>query len=242
MRKILLFTLVLLTTSITGAFACDCIFSSEYTRDIEDLTETATEENRFVVLVEIVGEETRTVDGARFPREVTGYLAQVIEVLGGCVNYDVLFIPNNLSDCGDYDVSGIEIGDTGLAMGFADNDNDQLNASQCDTRESYYNIEDDKMDSATGLTRTSISMDALRKYDACSLTYTVYPNPASTSIQIARGGELIQESFAISIIDESGRVALKGQGSSITINHLAAGTYFISIGRTKVPTPLVIAH
>ncbi|MFK8056514.1 MAG: T9SS type A sorting domain-containing protein [Saprospiraceae bacterium] len=241
LQKTLLCLFISLTVGLTTAFACDCIGSAEYTREIKDLTKTAEEEGRFVVLVEILSKGTKTIDFGTVTFQAQGYFAQVLEVLGGCIDDDQIFIADEGGGCSDLDLFGIEIGDTGLVLGFED-DKDYVFASDCDTRSSYYNVENNKLNTRSGIASNELSLDKLRDFNGCSLSYTIYPNPASELIRITRDDTPISASAGVTIIDESGRVAQLSKGPTVALDQLSAGTYFISVGNSRNVIPLVVVH
>jgi len=98
------------------------------------------------------------------------------------------------------------------------------------------------MDSSTGLTRTAISMDVLRKFDACNLIFEVFPNPSSKSIQITLDKEFIRETVPFTLYDEGRRLVLKAKGPTVAVDQLAAGMYFLQVGSYMDTTPLVVSH
>ncbi len=239
-HKILFCLLISLAINLTNAYACDCVDAPEATRSIDDLAKTAADEDRYVVAVKIIATETRLRETNNTSYEVEGFIAQVVEILAGCIEYNEIFI-REAGGCSDYDVYGLKIGDTGLAMGSREQE-DFLSAFQCDTRHSYYKTKNDKTDSSNSSIGQSISLDDLRKYDSCSLDYEIFPNPTSQSIQVTLDKEPIQANLPVTVLDESGRVVLKAVGPMIIVAQLSAGTYFIRVGNNESVNPLVIAH
>jgi len=241
LQKILLVLIALLLAGFTNAHACRCGGAPETSRDIVDLTETAEDENRYVVVVKIVREESRLVEDINRSVTIEGFIGRVIETLGGCLDTDEIFIVKDYTSCADGDVSQIKIGAIGLAMDFRENQ-DILYSFICDTRMSYYNIENNIVNRPNGSISTTTSVDELRIFNRCNLSYEVFPNPSSKSIQIMLGRELIPETVTVTLYDASGRLALKARGPRIVVEQLAAGIYFLQVGSNKDTTPVVVSH
>jgi len=167
------------------------------------------------------------------------YRGKIIEILGGCIDYESILIRAG-GVCSDYDSWGIKIGDIGLALGFQSKE-DKLSTSQCTTKNSYYDV-------TNGIANTGneffpgTNIEDLRHQESCGLSYEIYPNPASSFMQIFLDKEPINEAIPVRILDARGRLVLENRGSKIPIQHLASGTYYVSIGSRNRVTPFVICH
>lgn len=241
LQKIVLILTTLFFTGLTSAHACTCGYTPETTRGIVDLTETAAQEDRYVVLVKIISEESRVIERPTYSVTIEGFVGRVIETLGGCTDTDEIFIAKALTSCSEGSVSQLEIGAIGLAMDFRENQ-DVLHTFICDTRTSYYSVENNTVNSPLGLSSTTTSLDELRGFNACNLSYEVFPNPSNQSIQVSLNQELIRPTLPVTLYDEGGRLVLKAKGPTIAVDQLPAAMYFLQVGNNKNTTPLVITH